>query len=416
MDRMKTLKLSLVIMAAALLTIGLSGMAYAFHSGGVAECGGCHSMHAPQDTATGFLLIRTDFSSTCLDCHAHEDTAPSSYHVMTYPVPAVGLPPVEMTPGGDFGWLLKPYSFVVRGTTTNESGMSHGHNVVAADFGITPDNELTQAPGGTFLSTNLACTSCHDPHGKYRRDSTGTVSRTGAPIIGSGSYNNSADPAQGQAVGVYRLLAGLNYSQNNGNLSIPYPGVPVAVAPSTYNRTEAATQTRVAYGVSATSGGKTTWGLWCGGCHPNFHSTGNYVHPIDQGLGTNVAGIYNTYIKSGDLTGTSTSSYLSLVPFMENTSDIATLKGHAVNDDSQLGGPISTDQVSCLSCHRAHASGFPNMLRWSMESEFMVSNGVYQIESEGRTTTEAVTAYYGRQPTVFASYQRVLCNKCHAQD
>ena len=55
---MKGLKVSLVIMAAALLTIGLSGMAYAFHSGGVAECGGCHSMHAPK-AGGAFLLIRS---------------------------------------------------------------------------------------------------------------------------------------------------------------------------------------------------------------------------------------------------------------------------------------------------------------------------------------------------------------------
>ena len=58
---MKGLKLSLVIMAAALLTIGLSGMAYAFHSGGVADCGGCHSMHTPKTGGTS-LLIGTDYS------------------------------------------------------------------------------------------------------------------------------------------------------------------------------------------------------------------------------------------------------------------------------------------------------------------------------------------------------------------
>ena len=37
---MKGLKLSLVIMAVALLTLGLGGVSYAFHSGGVAECEG----------------------------------------------------------------------------------------------------------------------------------------------------------------------------------------------------------------------------------------------------------------------------------------------------------------------------------------------------------------------------------------
>lgn len=422
---MKGLKVSLVIMAAALLTIGLSGIAYAFHSGGVAECGGCHSMHSPKDTAKLYLLAFSDPSSTCLDCHSGETLG--SHSVMTYPV-TTGAPVVNFTPGGDFGWLLKPYTFTVRGTTTNESGMSHGHNVVAADFGITADNELTQAPGGTFLSTNLACTSCHDPHGKYRRDSSGTILTAGAPIIGSGSTGNI--PVAGQAVGAYRILAGQNYSQNNGTLVIPYPGVPTAVSPSTYNQSEATAQVRVAYG-TATGSGKATWGQWCATCHPNFHSTSNYVHPVDQGLGTTVANIYNAYINSGNTTGgPSVSSYLSLVPFMENTGDIATLKSHATNvATGYLQGPGSSDQVSCLSCHRAHASGFPEALRWQMEGEFITvadssgnpiwpgtDNGAPLQFARGRTSAEMRSAYYDREPTVFGAYQRVLCNKCHAQD
>ncbi len=65
---MKGLKLSLVIMVAAMLTMGLSGLAYAFHSGGVAECSGCHSMHSPK-AAGSYLLVGTDQSSTCLTCH-----------------------------------------------------------------------------------------------------------------------------------------------------------------------------------------------------------------------------------------------------------------------------------------------------------------------------------------------------------
>ena len=64
---MKALKLSLVVMAAAVLAIGLGSTAYAFHAGGVAECSGCHQMHnAP---STDFLLIKADPSSACLSCH-----------------------------------------------------------------------------------------------------------------------------------------------------------------------------------------------------------------------------------------------------------------------------------------------------------------------------------------------------------
>jgi hypothetical protein len=54
-----------------------------------------------------------------------------------------------------------------------------------------------------------------------------------------------------------------------------------------------------------------------------------------------------------------------------------------------------------------------------MGNEFMVLNGSYTgsvAVAQGRTNAEMTAAYYDRPATQFASYQRVLCNKCHAQD
>jgi hypothetical protein len=407
---MKFVKITLFAMLAALVAVGVSTTAYSFHSGGVAECGGCHSMHSPA-AGGSFLLVGTDQSSACLSCHEHAgDTGPSSYHVSTADadMPA-GTAPLQRTPGGDFGWLKKTYTFVVRGTTNVEEGATHGHNIVAADKGYAADPHNTTAPGGTFSSASLACNSCHDPHGKYRRDSTGAVATSGAPIIAAGSYDTSLVPAAGQAVGAYRLLAGAGYAK------APFTGVPAAKTPSTYNRTEAVTQTRTAYGV-ATTNGHATWGNWCGACHGSMHSTGNYVHPVDQGLGSTIMGLYNAYVKTGDMSGTPASSFNSLAPFSSATNDYTVLAALAKNDGSALAGPSSTDQVNCMSCHRAHATGFPEMLRWNLENEFMVKNGVYQTVERGRSATEAAAGYYDRPVTQFASYQRVLCNKCHAQD
>jgi hypothetical protein len=437
---MKGLKVSLVFMVAAMLTIGLSGMAYAFHSGGVAECTGCHSMHTPM-TGGSSLLINTDPSSTCLSCHS--GPTQSSYHVLTYPAPASGVAPANLSPGGDFAWLYKNYTFTVRNSTTTENGQTHGHNVVAVDFGLISDPDVTQAPGGTFPSSQLGCPSCHNPHGKYRRigigttgDTTYTIATAGAPIIGSGSYNNSAVPSATQAVGVYRLLWGALTAGTGTSATItppvPYPGVPAASAPSTYNQTEATNQVRVAYGVTATGNGRTTWGLWCATCHTAMHSQGNYVHPVDQGLSSTIAGIYGAYVSSSNTTGgVPATSYLSLVPFMENTGDYAVLKSHASNTGAFLNGPGTSDQVSCPSCHRVHASGWPDMLRWSMEGEFItvadsagnaiwpgIDNGAPVQFARGRTAAETQAAYYNRPANVFGTggYQRALCNKCHAQD
>ncbi len=420
-------RLLVAILFGAFLVVLAGGTPEAFHSGGVAECGGCHSMHAPK-TGGSFLLVGTDQSSTCLTCHEHAgDTGPSSYHISTAEadMPA-GTPPKQRTPGGDFGWLKKGYTFTVRGTTINEDGATHGHNIVAVDktYAVDPTN-ATAPGGGTFPSAQLGCTSCHDPHGQYRRRSDGTIGTSGGPIIASGSYATSATPgyaeppASGTAVGVYRLLAGNGYTKGG----VIFSGVPAAKVPNTYNQTEATNQVRVAYGLS-TAGGHVAWGSWCATCHPNNHSTGQYVHAVDQNLGSTVATTYKAYVKSGDMTGDGINGFTSLVPFVESSSDYAGLAAHAKNDGSVLTGPGSSDQVSCLTCHRAHASGWEFGLRWNMEGEFMVYNGTYPGTdngappqfARGRTATETAAAYYDRPVTQFASYQRVLCNKCHAQD
>jgi hypothetical protein len=419
---MTRFRLVLIFLAAGLLMLGFGAAAYAFHSGGVAECGGCHSMHSPK-AGGSFLLVGIDQSSACLTCHEHAgDTGPSSYHISTAAadMPA-GTAPLQRTPGGDFGWLKKTYSFTVRGTTTTEDGATHGHNIIAADFGYAVDPHNANSPGGTFPSTQLGCSSCHDPHGQYRRLSTGVIAKAGAPIRASGSYTATTnEPDATAAVGVYRLLAGAGYTQGGATFN----GVPAAKVPSTYNRTEAATQTRTAYG-HATTGGHVSWADWCATCHASMHSSGNYVHPVDQNLGSTVAQNYKQYVKSGDMGGDGINGFTSLVPFIEGTADYAALAAHAQNNDSVLTGPTTTDKVSCLSCHRAHAGGWEYALRWNMEGEFMVYNSLYPGTdttptvpqfARGRTGAETQAAYYDRPVTQFASYQRVLCNKCHAKD
>jgi cytochrome c553 len=410
---LKQFKSTLVIMAAFLATLGISATASAFHSGGVAECGGCHSMHSPAADGS-FLLQGNDLSSTCLNCH---EGSAGSYHISTAEASlGAGQAPLQKTPGGDFGWLKKTYTFTVRGTVNTEEGETHGHNIVAADFGYVASTH-TVSPGGSYPTSQLSCASCHDPHGKRRRLDTGAIASSGAPIVRSGSYNTSAAPAAGEAVGVYRLLQGSSITNADFN------GNPAAVVPSTYNRTEATTQTRTAYG-NASGGGHVQWGTWCATCHGDMHSSGNYVHPVDESLGSTVAGVYQTYKKTGDLTGSAATSYLSLTPFITNSSDYTALAALALNDDSDLNGPGQNDQVSCLSCHRAHASGWEYSLRWNMEGEFITYNGAWPGTdngapvqfARGRTSAETQAAYYDRPATNFATYQRVLCNKCHAKD
>jgi hypothetical protein len=105
--------------------------------------------------------------------------------------------------------------------------------------------------------------------------------------------------------------------------------------------------------------------------------------------------------------------------------DYDNLAPFARNDETMDQSAKQTSNVMCLTCHRAHATGFPEMLRWNMEGEFMVYNSLYPGTdttptvpqfARGRLGVETQAAYYDRPVTQFASYKRVLCNKCHARD
>ena len=417
--------------------LGAENEAVAFHAGGVGPCDSCHSMHNSvegqpviKDLTRGThanLLIAQDTSSTCLNCHQQAgDAGPTTYHVSTpaLEMPA-GVPPKQLTPAGDFGWLNKTYSWLVSAmvpTAYYSYGERHGHNIVAADFLYDPDSTYTIAPGGFYPADQLACTSCHDPHGRYRRTADGSIATTGTPISASGSFASSPAPDARTSVGAYRMLGGKGYQPKSliGNFGF-VNDPPAAVAPNWPNRSEDTTQTRVAYGSGMSE--------WCQNCHANIHTSiypgpSNLIHAAGNAakLGQHYADNYNSYIKTGvTTTPDASSSYLSLVPFEEGTADYTVLKAHAKTDDTWLAGPDNmSSQVMCLSCHRAHASGWDGMTRWNTVTDYIVYNGQYAQEGQpyqpygqGRTEIEATRAYYNRPASKFALNQDTLCNKCH---
>ena len=415
---MKIYKLSLILVAAAAVVFGLSGISFAFHSGGVAECTGCHQMH---NAATANLTIAGDPSSTCLTCHG--ESGQSSYHVATKTseMPA-GTPPNNEGPGGDFGWLNKTYYPVVRGSVVSNFGQRHGHNITAAfyDTGyLAADPDNPTAPGGSFSTAQLGCTSCHDMHGKGRWTTAGTYSKTSGAIYTSGSYGavpSTFSTGELLSTGVYRLLRA-----NESFGGITFPGTPpVAVVNSSYNRSEFFTQTRTAYGSGMSD--------FCGTCHPDMHSTaGKLRHPTGTVMAGSIQANYNSYVKTGNMTGTNANSYLSLVPFEEgltySTANITTMKAHAQTNDSVLQGPgggtvPATATIMCLSCHRAHATAWESMLKWDPSQTTIVTAGAYPTGNSGGgySTAEASKGYNDYNPTKFSAYQRQLCNKCHAKD
>ncbi|WP_224981136.1 cytochrome C [Geomonas agri] len=436
------MKTKIAVLATAALLISAPA-AFAFHSGGVAECEGCHSMHnsfegsanatgLPQYESGPYLLKANDQSGSCLNCH---EAGPGSYHIST-PSNAIGpndsTVPVQLTPGGDFAWLKKTMPYAIRGAAATFDGDRHGHNIVASDFGYTADKTLTTAPGGTYPAANLACSSCHDPHGTYRRFADGTQKRTGLPIFASGSYTSSAAPISGvSAVGVYRILGGVGYQPKSltGSYAFAKPA-PDAVAQSTYNKAAtsvsaagAAQPDLVAYGQGMSE--------YCANCHTamleNSYTSGmkGLVHPAGNSakLTAAIAANYAAYVTSGVMTGTG-ANYSAVAPFEIGTNDYTILKAFPTTPTAATAG---TSNVNCLSCHRAHASGFESMARYNLSNEFMTvadAAGAALYDSSttenkinfGLSVAQQTAAYNGRPATAFGPYARNYCNKCHAKD
>ena len=420
---MNGFRMMAAVVAACLLNVEVSYGGTVFHNGGTGDCYFCHGSKAAvtkgknsfstYSSNSMAMLKGSDAGSTCLICHeAPKGTRqPNGHYISTNQndMPA-GTPPAQLTPGGDFGWLKKNY----RGS----SGANFGHNILAVDFGYSDTDGMT-APGGTYPASGFTCISCHDPHGNYRRSADGTIASTGLPIIASGSYNDSPTPDANGAVGTYRLLAGKGYQpkfltkENYAFKADP----PAAVAPVSYNRAETSTDTRVAYGSGMSE--------WCMNCHviPHGDSIG---HPAGNSVKLRNEHVknYNAYIASGNLNGTTRTSYTSLVPFEMGTSDYTLLKAAARSDGSNRNGPTGNANVTCVTCHRVHASGWEFMTRWNMKNTFLVLDGRYPgIDSDvterdtgGRKSVEIQKAYYDRMASSFGINQRSLCNKCHAQD
>lgn len=454
----------IIAVAAALGVWGSQETCYAFHDGGVAGCEGCHSMHnsqngvamvktggAPEFFGYSSLLKSSDQSSTCLNCHKGTT---AGFQIMSGATGNAGLPS-QMTPGGDFAWLNITTNYVTSlGVLGSNPGTRHGHNIVAADYALGPSTALTAAPGGTYPSANFSCTSCHDPHGEFRVNGSyqivaPTAGQNIGAIGGSGSYG-TRQPTVSVSVGVYRLLGGANYlpasMKNTPFLAFTSPP-PFAFAPSIYNRSEAATDTRVAYGSGMSE--------WCDNCHGSIHGDSfptNQLHPTgsttatfnsvirtsalaeQDSQGITVIARYNSYICSGKLNGSASTSYTSMVPYEEglalNQFTYADLATRAVNDGSQKGGPTyyagGNERVMCLTCHRVHASAWPKILRWNAEhGQYLTVQGVYPgIDSSipeaqygeynlGYLQTQVQRSFYDRPANIYAVYQKSLCKKCH---
>jgi predicted CXXCH cytochrome family protein len=337
--------------ALAALALLAGPPAGAFHSGGVAACGGCHTMHDPGSAfnPVNYLLKGANSTDICLNCHGTAN-GNSWGQATTLPGPVYA--------GGAFVFLTEDNLNDGPGGANPANwirGDASGHSLVSVDYGVSADSFHAFAPGGSYPAASLGCTSCHDPHGKF---------------------------------GHFRLLYGRDSqpSKANGHVFQFTSDAPDATGIDLDGTPESrGNHTAYRAGMSA----------WCGNCHGRYHEEGSgsaFLHPIDAVLDPEMIQNYNAYRGTGFSDGLAADSYEPLVAYEAAGMTVAS-----------TGPTPSGARVTCVSCHRAHASSGPAAGRWDFKIELWsqegVASGSYRIPNPYETTA--------------GGQQRPLCAKCH---
>ncbi len=348
------------------------------------ECSNCHTMHNSQNgnsmawdnspEATEFLT-----RGGCVGCHAQN----TSQRIITLGLSEI--PQVSHTdPGGDLAAGNFGYLSGIKGSGASDA---KGHNVV--DLGNLDDTFTGSAPveipGGIKQSfhddgyvvgaNDLTCAGTNGCHG-YRMTSRGS----GLPAL-AGSHHNDVEgqcDVADDSYNSYRFLIGVRGYENQTDKW-------QNVSPASHNEYYGSTSPPKL----GCSGGDTvdchggptpsiqpptnTISGFCATCHGNFHTlsvgAGNDTNSNSGGIGADILSPFirhptDIVIKNeGEYTGYTT--YNVNAPVGRTTVPASA---------SSLVVP-GTDVVTCLSCHMAHASDYPDMLRWDYEGMLAHDSG-----------------------------------------
>lgn len=307
------------------------------------QCSTCHSMHASQD-GNPLAAGPQDglMNNTCVGCHTNSGTdtivtigttrIPIVFNTSAPTYPPNGSSSSALA-GGNFYWVVN-------------NGDEYGHNVYGIsghDARLNPSGSLSVlAPGGhtgsgcagchsTLANAASGCEACHIP--QHHADDSATV--------------------VGQTGGWYRFL-GSRMSIMFGETPPTSAGVK-GIEDEDWEQNPSATNHNSYFGASAPAGHFTLMDTSsinqkCQGCHGSFHesayvsSGGVWIrHPVDTAIPN-----------SGEFTGYTT--YNPMVPVAR--------PGLVAGDKDDSTVALGSDVVACISCHRAHGSPYPAMLRW----------------------------------------------------
>lgn len=355
---MRKVLISLTVIMSVLL-VGY-GFSYAISG----QCANCHTMHASQNGSwigdPDITKHRSLLKFGCQACHTgstgeKNGDAPIVYHT-TAPT---GQGNGKTLAGGDFYWV------------TQVSGDNKGHNVegvgsVGEDQLIGNNAPGFVPPGWDATATSVGYTfgavapngwtqqvtcagefGCHGKHGLGVDIWAGVSGGHHGNIGGTASQVTTPATTVG---GSYRFLNGITGLEDanwnwgeNASTHNEYSGV---------NDTSAR-NTEVGAGDYAGARTAGTISFLCAECHGRYHAsiasgaTGASPwlrHPTDVVLPGDASKEYSNY-----------TAYSVQAPIARP--DLTSIADHAV----VVPG---TDIVMCLSCHRAHGSDQPDLLRW----------------------------------------------------
>ncbi|MEW5744204.1 MAG: cytochrome c3 family protein [Nitrospirota bacterium] len=296
---------------------------------------------------------------SCLGCHGQG--------LSTHIDPITGAPQVYHSgttdlAGGNFRYI-------------ETGGDSRGHNII--DLG-NADSVLTYPPGHRHLDDDpnavaaFTCAGANSCHG--RRVNYGGIS--GIPALKGAHHRNPDDgkcTVADQVYNSYRFLDGIKGLENNGTYK--------------WQNFDAANHNEYFGATSPLKSGCT------GKCHEGGGSSSSPIRPQIKTISSFCATCHGNFHVWEEITTFSVDPLRGIVfgkPFTRHPTDVVVPAGgeYSAYTAYSVQSPVArttvpdsisstvtpgTDIVMCLSCHMAHASNYPDMLRWDYDQ--MVAGG-----------------------------------------
>lgn len=309
-----------IVVVFVFLVVILSGVALAS-----SDCNFCHS-----------VVFDTSDGNYCVQCHA-------------------SMTNVNNGRAGSFPYVYSHSTDLAGGNFYHvaSKGNRYGHNV--AGFGDIPRDSIN-APGINnnsldFRATQLTCAGKYGCHGDRQWVS---------PREAMGNAHHDYDPAQsrnGLSVATsYRFLLGVAGREMNDDGS----KWEFSVSSSKHNEYQGSGSTLDPKSIS----------YLCGQCHGSDaigNSTGNFHGRSGTGSGSPwKRHPTDMVIPTGEFAGYTI--YNPAVP-------VARINVNAVTDPSLVNVYSRNEVIMCLSCHRAHGSPYPSILRFEYGEHTSATNG-----------------------------------------